>query len=139
MSIETGKGHVGGEPENIHDLFYKRERGKFIDKQREGGREGTQVVIVREQTVRKGSEMLFAVGKLFSEYYLRRIDAIRTGNLTPLALAAQSYPFIKRRLFVTAETFRIGTGLLRPGKLGIYPEYGAIFNTYGTSYAMLKI
>jgi hypothetical protein len=139
MNIETGKGHIGGKPENIHDLFYKREGGKFIDERREGGREGAQVVIVREEAVCRRPEMLFAVAKLFSEYDLRRINTIGTGNLTPFALAAESYPFIKRCLFITAETFRIGTGLLRPVKLGIYPEYGAIFNTYGTSYAMLKI
>jgi len=83
--------------------------------------------------------MLFTVGKLFSEYDLRGIDAIGTGNLAPFALAAESYPFIERCLFVTTETLRIGTGLLRPGKFGIHPEYGAVFNTYGASYAMLKI
>jgi hypothetical protein len=139
MNIETRKWHISGEPEDIHDLFYKPEGGTFINEWREGRREGTQIVIVREESVREGSEMLFAVGKLFSEYDLRGIDAIGTGNLAPLALAAQSYPFIERRLFITAKSFRIGTGLLRPGKFGIHPEYGAVFNTYGASYAMLKI
>jgi hypothetical protein len=117
VNIETGKGHIGRKPEDIHDLFYKRERGKFIDERCEGGREDTQVVIVRKEAVCKGSEMFTAIGKLFSEDDLCRIDAIGTGNLA----------------------LRIGTCLLRPGKFGIYPEYGAVFNTYGTSYAMLKI
>ena len=139
MNIKTGKGHISGKPEDIHNLFYKPEGGKFINEWREGRREDTQIVIVREEAVREGSEMLFAVGKLFSEYDLRGIDAIGAGNLAPLALAAQSYPFIERRLFITAKSFRIGTGLLRPGKFGIHPEYGAVFNTYCASYAMLKI
>jgi len=50
-------------------------------------------VIVGEYTRRKRPEMSLAISELFSEDDLGRVDTVRTGHLTSLALVAESYPF----------------------------------------------
>jgi hypothetical protein len=139
VNIKTGKGHIGGYAKDIDDLFYKIDRGNLIDERREDRTQKAQIIIIGKEAACKRPEMLFAIGDLLPQDNLGGIDAIGAGNLAPLALAAEPYPFINGGLFIRAKTFRIGAGLFRSGESGIDPEYGTALNTDCTSYAMLKI
>jgi len=137
--LEAGEGYIGGYAQDAHQSPEEPDRGKPIDHRCGQGTEGSQEIDVGKHPVGQGPEVSRTIGELFTEDDLGGIDAVGTGHLASLALAAEPDPLIPGEVFVDAESFRVGSRLLGTGEGRIDLEDGTVLHADSASYAVLEI